>query len=77
VIKFFADEGRTWFEIHQDLKDHYGDNGISCSEVYRWIRDIIERGGEREKERKRERERERTSKQFQVQEGRQTKDFPR
>jgi hypothetical protein len=33
VIKFFPDEGCTGIEIHQRLKDHYGDSGISRSEM--------------------------------------------
>jgi hypothetical protein len=56
VIKFFADEGCTGIEIHQRIKDYYGDSAMSRSEVYRWIRDIK---GEREP----------TSKRLRVQEG--------
>jgi hypothetical protein len=40
AIKFFADEHCTGIEIHQRLKDHYGESAMSRSEVYRWIRDI-------------------------------------
>jgi hypothetical protein len=65
VIKFLADEGCTGIEIYQYLKDHYGDTAMSRSEMYRWIRDIKGGAGER------------TSKRFEVQEGCQTKDFPR
>jgi hypothetical protein len=44
VIKFFPDEGFMGIEIHQSLKDHYGDSAMSRSEVYRWIRDIKVKG---------------------------------
>jgi hypothetical protein len=63
VISFFADEGCTRIEMHQPLKDHYGESAMSRSEVYRSIRDI--KGGER------------TWKRLPVREGRETKDFPK
>jgi hypothetical protein len=63
AIKFFADEHCTAIEIHQRLKDHYGESAMSRREVYRWIRDT--------------KGRERTSKRFQVRERRQAKDFPK
>jgi hypothetical protein len=63
VITFFADEEHIRLEIHHCLKGHYEDSMISHSEVYRWITDI--QGGEW------------TSKRFQVQEGRETKDLAR
>jgi hypothetical protein len=40
VIKFFAHKGCTGITIHQHLKDHSGENVMSPTEVYRWIRDI-------------------------------------
>jgi hypothetical protein len=40
VIKFFADESELGVEIHRRLKDHYVDDAVTPSEVYRWIRDI-------------------------------------
>jgi hypothetical protein len=40
VIKFLANEAELALEIHWRLKEHYEDDAMSRSEVYRWIRDI-------------------------------------
>jgi histone-lysine N-methyltransferase SETMAR len=40
VIKYWYDEGLTGVQIIQKLKDHYGKDALSNSEIYRWIREV-------------------------------------
>jgi hypothetical protein len=37
VIKFFADERMQWLQILSRLRDHYGTEALSRTQVYDWI----------------------------------------
>jgi hypothetical protein len=40
VIKFFADEGMQGVQILSRLRDHYGTEALSRTEVYYWINEV-------------------------------------
>jgi hypothetical protein len=40
VSQFSADEGKLGVEVYRRRKEHYCDDAVPRSEVYRWIRDV-------------------------------------
>jgi hypothetical protein len=40
VIKFFADEGMQGVQILSRIRDHYGTEGLSRTQVYDWINEV-------------------------------------
>jgi hypothetical protein len=40
VIKFFTDEGMPAVEIISRLRDHYGEDALSQTQIYFWINEI-------------------------------------
>jgi hypothetical protein len=40
VIKFFSDEGIQGVQIVKRLRQHYGENALSRTQVYFWINEV-------------------------------------
>jgi hypothetical protein len=40
VVKFFTDEGMPAVEIISRLRDHYGEDALSRTQIYFWINEI-------------------------------------